>query len=182
MTTTQIALLRGINIGPKNRLAMPALRDAVAAAGGDDPRTYLQSGNVVFEASDKAAPGIGSAITEWLRDEHGLTVPIVLVTAGELRAMAAANPFLRVGRPESELHLMLLSAEPDPDRVAGLEPDHSPGDAFAVADRVVYLHCPNGVARSKLTNAWFDRALGVVSTSRNWRTVKALIELGASPK
>ena len=179
--TRHVALLRGINLGAKNRVPMPALRGYVEAAGGDNVRTHLQSGNVVFEAPDAALATIGAAITERLRDDLGLTVPVVLLTANELRMMAAANPFLRAGRPEDELHLMVLGAEPDPERVAALDPDRSPGDAFAVAGRAIFLHCPNGVARSKLTNAWFDRALGVVSTSRNWRTVTALLAMVDEP-
>lgn len=175
--TTHVALLRGINLGAKNKVPMPALRDYVEAAGGANARTYLQSGNVVFEALDDQAPNIGAAISDRLRDDLGLTVPVVLIRADELGAITAANPFLRDGRPESQLHLMVLSAEPTGERIAKLDPDRSAPDAFVVAGRAIYLHLPSGVARSKLTNDYFDRTLGVVSTNRNWRTVGKLLEL-----
>ena len=88
--------------------------------------------------------------------------------------LVAGNPFLAAGADSDMLHAACLSAAPSAERVARLEPDRSPPDAFVVVGADVYLSLPNGVARSKLTNAWLDARLGVVSTMRNWRTVTKL--------
>ena len=82
----------------------------------------------------------------------------------------AGNPFLDGSAEASHLHLAVLSATPEPARTR-LDPDRSPGDEFRIVGDMIYLRLPNGVGRSKLTNAWFDASLGVVSTVRNWATV-----------
>ena len=178
--TKQIALMRGINLGAHNRIGMPALKAMFADAGAGDVCHYLQSGNIIFEAPANRAATIRDAVAGTITDRFGFTVAIVTVAADELRAIAAANPFLADGIDPNELHLMLLSGVPDAKNVAALAPDRSKGDAFTVAGRAIYLHVPHGAARSKLTNDWFDRALGVTSTSRNWRTVTALLELAGA--
>lgn len=175
--SAHIALLRGINLGGKNKVPMAELRGCVEEAGGTEVRTYVQSGNVVFEVAPSEAAQIGQAVTTRIRERLGLTVPVVLLSADELRAILGSNPFLVDGVPENELHVMVLSEFPAPERVAKLDPNRSPPDRFALAGRAIYLHAPNGVARSRLTNDYFDRALGVISTSRNWRTVTKLVAL-----
>jgi uncharacterized protein (DUF1697 family) len=174
---THVALLRGINLGGKNAVPMAELRRWVEEAGGKAVRTYVQSGNVLFDATLAAAARIAAAITTHIKEQLGFTVPVVLLTADELRQIAGGNPYLAEGKPENELHLMLLSSASTPERVAKLDPDRSPPDRFTVAGRAIYIHAPNGVARSKLTNDYFDRALGVTSTARNWRTVGKLLAL-----
>ena len=176
-SATHIALLRGINLGGKNAVPMADLRGWVEAAGGEAVRTYVQSGNVLFDASLADAPRIAAAITMQIKERLGHSVPVVLLTAVEFHQIARSNPYLAEGALENELHVLLLSAVPEPERVAKLDPDRSPPDRFTVAGRAVYHHAPNGVARSKLTNAYVDRALGVTSTARNWRTVGNLLAL-----
>ncbi len=175
--STHVALLRGINLGGKNTVPMAELRRYAEEAGGANVRTYVQSGNLVFTAQH--AEPIAAAITARIEENLGLTIPVVLVTADELRDIAAANPYLREGVPEKELHLILLSETPAPDRVVKLDPDRSPPDRYTVAGRAIYHCAPNGLARSKLTNAYLDRTLGVISTSRNWRTIGSLLALCA---
>ncbi|MBA2278810.1 MAG: DUF1697 domain-containing protein [Chloroflexia bacterium] len=179
--STHVALLRGINLGGKNMVPMAELRGYVERAGGANVRSVVQSGNVLFDASPTDAVTIGAAITTRIREQLGLTVPVVLLSADELRAIVLGNPFLTEGAPEKELHVMVLSGVPTPERVAKLDPDRSPPDRFAVVDRAIYIHAPNGVARGRLTNDYFDRALDAVSTSRNWRTVGRLVALCDDP-
>ena len=151
----------------------------VEAAGGEAVRTYVQSGNVLFDASAADAPRIAAAIATQIRERLGHSVPVILLTAVEFHQIARANPYLAEEAPENELHVLLLSEAPEPDRIAKLDPDRSPPDRFTVAGRAVYHHAPNGVARSKLTNAYVDRALSVTSTARNWRTVGKLLALSS---
>ena len=97
--------------------------------------------------------------------------------ADEIEAVVDANPFLQAGAETDKLHVVFLADEPDAERVEALDPDRSPPDEFTVRGREVYLHCPNGMARSKLTNSYFDSTLSTVSTMRNWKTVGKLLEL-----
>ena len=173
-----IALLRGINVGGKNKLPMKDLAALFREAGCEDVRTYIQSGNVLFRAGATPAEGIPSLISASIQDRFGYRVPVVTRTAAELRATVEANPF--AGAEADKLLVLFLADPPDPERVEALDPNRSPGDEFAVVGREVFLHCPNGFARSKLTNSYFDSALSTTSTGRNWRTVGKLLELAAT--
>lgn len=174
MRTWWVALLRGVNVGGKNRLPMTDLVALFAGAGAADVRSYIQSGNVVFRASTAAAARVPGLVTRAIEKNFGFRPPLVLRSAGELEAVTLENPFLRTGANPDELHVLFLADKPDPARAAALDPGRSPPDTFVVRGREVYLRCPNGLARTRLTNDWFDRALDTVSTARNWRTVLKL--------
>ncbi len=174
-----IALLRGINVGGKNKLSMKELATLFVDAGCEEVRTYIQSGNVVFRTGSADAGEISSIISASILDRFGYRVPVIVRTAGELEGIAQGNPFVKAGAETDKLHVMFLAELPDSASVEALEPARSPGDEFTVVGREVYLHCPNGVARSKLTNSYFDSKLSTTSTSRNWRTVGKLLELAA---
>ena len=174
-----IALLRGINVGGKNKLPMKELAALFVDAGCEEVRTYIQSGNVVFRAGPAVGENISSIISASILDRFGYQVPVITRTAGELQEIARGNPFVEAGAETDKLHVMFLAALPDGASVEELDPGRSPGDEFVVLGREVYLHCPNGVARSKLTNSYFDSKLSTTSTSRNWRTVGKLLELAA---
>src|SRR6266508_1263889 len=175
-----VALLRGINLGGRNKLPMKDLAALFAKAGCADVRTYIQSGNVVFRASEQVAARVPEQVRAAIEERFGLQVPVVLRTAEELRAASEHNPFLANG-PDgvdtAALHVMFLDDEPTDERAAALDPERSPGDAFALRGREIYLHCPNGLARTKLTNDYFDRKLATTSTVRNWNTVLRLLEM-----
>lgn len=172
-----IALLRGINLGGTNRLPMKDLIAMFRDLGCKDVRTYIQSGNVVFRAETALARRLPALITEAVSGSFGLKVPVVTRTAAELEGVANNNPFLEDGADTNALHVMFLLDRPPQSKVAALDPDHSPPDEFVVRGREIYLRCPNGVARSKLTNQYFDSKLETTSTARNWRTVLKLLEL-----
>jgi len=174
-----VALLRGINVGGKHPVPMPELAALFAGAGCGDVRTYIQSGNVIFRADAALAARLPALAAEAIRERFGFPVPVVLRRADELAAAAAANPFLAEGAEPKALHVAFLADAPAPAAVAGLEPDRSPPDRFLVVGREVYLHCPNGVARTRLTTAWLDSRLATVSTLRNWRTVLTLARMAA---
>ena len=112
-----------------------------------------------------------------IAERFGFDAPVVTRTADELREVREHNPFLAAGAEPAALHVVFLADHPSPARAAALDPNRSPGDAFALRGRDVYLHCPNGVARTKLTNDYFDTTLATVSTARNWQTVLRLLEL-----
>lgn len=172
-----IALLRGINVAGKNRLPMKDLVALFEGAGCEEVRTYIQSGNVVFRAVAPLAKRLAAQITATIQDQFALSVPVVMRSAAELRGVAEGNPFLREGREQESLHVAFLADVPAAAAVDALDPTRSPGDSFRVVGRDVFLHLPNGVGKSKLTNEWLDRSLKTVSTIRNWRTLLALVEM-----
>ncbi len=172
-----VALLRGINVGGRNKLSMKRLAAIFVEAGCEDVETYIQSGNVVFRADARLAARIPGLITGEIEAQTGLHVPVVMRRVEELAGVIADNPFVEREADERALHVMFLSDEASRDDVASLDPDRSPPDEFVVAGREIYLHCPDGVGRTRLTTAYFDARLGTTSTSRNWRTVNKLLEL-----
>lgn len=174
-----LALLRGVNVGGRNRLPMAELRALLATAGGERVRTHLQSGNALFDAAAGAAPAVARRLEAALRDGPGLECPVLLRSVVELGRAMEASPFLETEGPE-HLHLAFLRDRPEAASVRALDPERSPGDSFAVIGKEVHLHCPNGLARTKLTSAWLDRALATTSTTRNWRTLTALLRLAES--
>lgn len=177
MAATQVALLRGINVGGKNKLPMRDLTGMFVEAGCENVRTFIQSGNVIFTAGSSALPRLEAVIASTISERFGYTTPVILRTAAELRAVVSNNPFLRAGAAEDILHVMFLTDSPSPAKVTALDPNRSSPDAFLVRGREIYLQLPNGVARTKLGNAWFDSKLNTTSTQRNWRTVTKLLEM-----
>ena len=172
-----IALLRGLNVGGKNILPMKDLTRFFCEAGCANVRTYIQSGNVIFEAEAPVLKELADEITRRIQGQFGYQIPVVLRTAAELHEAVISNPLMALPPNEKAHHVMFLAAVPDAEKAMQLEPDRSPGDEFLLRGRDVYLYLRNGAAKTKLTNAWFDRKLGTVSTARNWRTVLKLQEL-----
>ncbi len=173
----QLALLRGINVGGKNMLPMKHLAKIFEDAGCIDVRTYIQSGNVIFRARNNAVEKLPGRIATQIAESFGYGTPVVLRTATELGEAILQNPFVKAGADENTLHVYFLASLPTKENVEDLDPDRSRPDAFAVVNREIYLRLPNGMGRTKLTNAYFDSKLATTSTARNWRTVIKLFEL-----
>jgi uncharacterized protein (DUF1697 family) len=177
MASVHVALLRGINVGGKNRLPMRDLVAMFRAVGCSEVQSYIQSGNIIFRASQPVIRRVPALITQAISDRFDLRVPVVTRTAEELREIVDGNPFLREGADQKALCVAFLAHIPEAARVASLDPSRSPPDAFSVHGREVYLHCPNGFARTRLTTDYFDTKLATTSTMRNWRTVLEILEL-----
>src|SRR5260370_33764480 len=156
---TYVALLRGINVGGKNRLPMQQLVEIFGKAGCTNVRTYIQSGNVIFSAPTPLLKKLPELITEQIAARFGCRVPVIVRTSQELARTVRGNPFLQAGKSEKTLHVYFLADLPSATALRNLDPDRSPSDAFCVRDRDVYLHLPNGMARTRLTNAYFDSHL-----------------------
>jgi len=174
LTTTFVALLRGVNVGGANRLAMARLQAAFAEAGGGKVETLLQSGNVVFDAPPDAGEAIAARARASLARVLGVDAPIVLRDGEGWLRLVAGNPFLAAGADPDWQHAACLSAAPSAAQVTRIEAKCSPPEAFVVVGANVYLSLPNGVARSKLANHWLDARLALVATMRNWRTATKL--------
>jgi len=174
--STHVALLRGVNVGG-NMLPMKDLAGILADAGCTDVRTYIQSGNAIFRAADGVLEGLPDRITGRIAKRFGYQIPVILRTTEQLRETIRHNPFLKAGAEEKMLHVFFLADLPKAQDVGSLDPKRSPPDTFVVRGRDIYVNFPNGLARSKLTNNYFDSKLSTTSTARNWRTVLKLFEL-----
>src|SRR5688572_9361209 len=128
MMTTWLALLRAVNVGGKNKVPMAGLRAALEAAGFERVRTYIQSGNIIFDTPEQDRDKVSRQISDLIEKEFGVTSPAVIVRRDELAAAIAGNPFPADDNPLG--HILFLDAEPTTDRVAALDPDRSPGDQF----------------------------------------------------
>lgn len=181
---TLVALLRGINLGSANRIAMPELRAALADAGFENIRTYVQSGNIVLDTEfDEAA--LAEAIAGLVAERFDLAVPVVVRSAAELTEVVAENPFPDAVLTAPKLLQVTFLSSPLQDDVAERVQGASTGVfspdieaiSLAVSRRNVYGWHPQGIHVSKLARDLSDRKLGVVATARNWTTVTTLLEM-----
>ena len=177
MSETYLALLRGVNVGGKNKLPMKDLVDICLEAGCKNVRTFIQSGNVIFDATPRSLAQLPGKIAALITGRFGYQTPVMVRSLLQISEVVANNPFLKQGDTEEALHVLFLADVPEAESIAGLDPERSPGDTFIVCGQEIYLKLPNGVADSKLTNIYFDKKLGTICTGRNWRTVTKLLEL-----
>lgn len=175
-----VVLLRGINIGSRNRVAMPALRDALEEAGFEDVQTYLQSGNVVLESRAKPET-VRRKVEQLIEDRFGLEIAVVVRTRAELAAVVKRNPHAKIAEEPKRYQVTFLSAKLPAKVVRELEQAAAADERVVVAGREVYAWHPQTIARSKLWSKLAGQGLGVTATSRNWATVEALLELAKSP-
>ena len=166
--------MRGINVGGHRKLPMKTLVPIFEGHGCQRVSTYIQSGNVVFEAKAAVAKRIPKLVAKSIADDFGFDVPVVMRSAAELRETMNHNPFMTKARDPKTLHVAFLSAKPLAAAIAALDPERSPPDRLHVRGREVYLLLPNGVGRTKISNDYLEARLGVGSTLRNWRTVSKL--------
>ncbi|HEX8080169.1 MAG TPA: DUF1697 domain-containing protein [Jatrophihabitans sp.] len=175
---TYAALLRGVNVG-KNKLAMPDLRALLTDLGGQDVRTYLQSGNAVFGHATNDVADLAQSI-EYGLAKLGVSSKVLLRTGRELAEVLAGNPYLDRESDPTKLHVTFLAEAPAADQAQRLQIPAGETAAFSLAGKQIYLHCPDGYGRTKLTNSFLESRLGTAATTRNWRTVTALTELTAT--
>jgi uncharacterized protein (DUF1697 family) len=168
-----VGLLRGVNVGGKNKLPMGELRELFESLGHSEVSTFIQSGNVIFTSNDSLTPKELEAAIE---SRFGFQITVILRTPAELERVVKANPF-RSADP-SKLHVGFMAGKPATAVVARLDNERFRPEEFAVRGAELYLHLPNGMARTKLP-AYLDRQLKIPTTVRNWNTVKKLIELSA---
>ncbi len=173
---TWIALLRGINVGGKHILPMAKLRSDLESLKCANIRTYIQSGNVVFDSTAKAPSSLARKISDRIEKQHGFRPRVLLLDREELLAAIDSNPFPQAIPDPKSLHFSFL-AEPavEPD-IQALDKAKSPTESYRLTDRVFYLHAPDGIGRSKLA-ANAEKYLGVATTGRNYRTVDKLLSM-----
>ena len=177
---TYIALFRGINVSGQKKIKMADLRQHMQALGFDQVRTYIQSGNLIFQSEVVAKDELEKQIEEKILAEYGFEVSVIIRTPEELQAILVENPFLQ--NPENDpkrFYVAVLASEPTTERLDVLaEKDYAP-EAYAILGKTLYFYVPNGYGRSKMNNNFFENKLKVVATTRNWRTMHKLAEMAA---
>jgi uncharacterized protein (DUF1697 family) len=175
-----IGLLRAVNLGPHNKVAMSDLRDLLAAAGMREPQTLLQSGNVVFRSS-RATAGLERLFEAAAKKRLGLATSFFVRTAAEWKALVASNPFTEEASTDpGHLLVVFLKEPPPPAAVASLRSAIKGSETVEVNGREAYIVYPDGVGRSKLTSALIEQKLGTRGTARNWNTVTRLATLAGA--
>lgn len=178
--TRYVALLRGVNVGT-TRIAMADLRRLVTDLGHEEVKTYLQSGNVVFASTTKDTAKLARGIEAALADELGLDVPVLVRSGPELAAVVEGSPYADRQDDPTRLLVAFLAAPPAKARVAELTVPAGENVEYTVIGREIHLHFPDGgYGRTKFTNAYLEKKLGTVATTRNWKSVCALRDLAAA--
>jgi uncharacterized protein (DUF1697 family) len=171
-----VALLRGVNVG-QNILRMDRLREVCSEMGLKNVRTYVQSGNVVFEGQGSATHW-SQALERGLAGETRLPVTVIVRTAAEIAKVLAENPFQNSKEIDAtRLHVTFLEDAPEKSAVEALGKVKAGVDRFGWVGKQIYLHCPDGYGRTKLSNSVIEKILSLRATTRNWNTVNKLHDM-----
>jgi uncharacterized protein (DUF1697 family) len=173
---TYIALFRGINVGGKNSLPMKDLTSIFAILGASNAKTYIQSGNVVFQISSKDISSFSKRLGSEIKERRGFEPQILVIEPSQVETAMTNNPFPEAESEPSSLHLGFLAFPPENPDLKKLESLKKDSERFCLIDRIFYLHAPEGVGRSKLA-ASSEKLLAVPMTDRNWNTVCKLKEM-----
>ncbi len=168
------ALFRGINVGGKNLLPMKELTALLEQLGCEKVKTYIQSGNVVFQTEQVNILALNGEIRQKIQETRGFTPEILILAESDLGDAIQNNPFQT--EEGKALHFFFTSRSPDAPDLDSLISLKSPSEEFSLKGHVLYLHAPDGIGRSRLA-ARVEKALGVPVTARNWNTVKKIDEL-----
>ena len=171
--TRYVALLRGINLGPTNKVPMPQLRRTAEGLGYQQVATYINSGNLLFDSAQDADT-VRAELEAAIRRDFGLTIEVMVRTADQLRQILAANPY-PVG-DASQVTIAFLRTPPPADAGERLAAVAGEDEQFTVADTEEYVHYGKGLGTSKLAEQ-FSKIVGVSATVRNLRTVRKLVEM-----
>jgi len=172
-----LALLRGINVAGQKKIKMADLKALFEDLGFKDVQTYIQSGNVVFSA-DKAL-NHKLLIETSIQKQYGFEVPTLVLTDEELDNIVESNPFSDVDLDTegSKILATMLSDTPNPEAMSSVLAYKHESETCLLRGNVVYLKCPNGYGNTKLSNAFLEKKLNVIATTRNWKTIRKLLEL-----
>lgn len=176
---TWIALLRGINVLGRNVVPMKTFAAALERGGFRKVRTYIQSGNVIFQISRGTAAELARRIGRIVLKDFGFQPWVIVLNAEDLKRAAAANPFPQAQSTPTALHLFFLDGAPRAPDLESLGRLRSGKEDFALRGEVLYLYTPDGFAQSKIRGR-IERCMGADATARNWRTVTQLIEMAVS--
>ena len=175
---TYIAMLRGINVSGHKTIRMEDLRTLCSGLGFHNVETYVQSGNIVFQTPIRNPAALSKRIGEKILQSFGFDAPVIVRTSKQMRKVITNNPFLKEKNVDSsKLHVTFLSETPQERSLKKLETLSTNPDRFYAAPQEIYLYCPSGYGKTKLSNVAIEKALSVRATTRNWKTTNTLSEM-----
>jgi uncharacterized protein (DUF1697 family) len=173
-----ISMLRGVNLPNHNKIKMDTLRALYESLKLEDPRTYVQSGNVIFKTREKNSAALAKKIQNAIEREFGCRPEVILRTPDELRKAIAASPFAGRGSLEpSKILVTFLTGEPSPQARATLLKLKDHPEELHLQGRELYIYFPHGVGRSKLPWSSVEKLLKTTGTARNWNSVSNLLAI-----
>jgi uncharacterized protein (DUF1697 family) len=173
---TYISMLRGINVNGKNIIKMDALKKLFEDLNFQKVSTYVQSGNVVFGAIQTDVKKLEDVIHSQIISEFGLDVPVIVLTIQTLKLIIDQNPFVKE-KDKAFLHFTFLSESIINFNKELVESKKTNEEDICIIENVVYLYCPNGYGKSKLSNTFLENKLKVTATTRNWKTTTELLRI-----
>lgn len=173
---TYIAILRGINVGGKNKIPMMELRSILTDIGLRQVRTYIQSGNIVFQAVESNASELADKVTRAIHDRWKYEVSALVLDKQQLTEIIEANPFADSSDVSSQ-HITFLAETPDQQLIDTLSEIQDPPNDIWTNHSAVYLFCPNGYSKTKFTNTYIEKKLKVAATTRNMKTSLVLLQM-----
>lgn len=176
MNKKYAAFLRGINVGGRTSIKMEKLREVFAALGFENVKTYIQSGNVVFETAETDDNKLAARIEEAVEREFFKT-NVMVRSIDEIKDVVENNPFAGEEINEKLFHLVFLSEKLSDEKAALLLSNNCENEQFAVRNREVYCLLRDGVADSLLGKKYIDNKLKTPATARNWRTINKIVEI-----
>jgi len=176
--TTYISLLRGINVSGQKLIKMEALAKTFQKLECEKVKTYLQSGNVVFTSNTTSTKTLETQIEQEIKKDFGFDVPVMVLTETKLSETISNNPFInQADKDITFMHITFLSSIPENYDIKSIESKKQQGEEVFISEDMVYLYCPNGYGKTKLTNNFFENKLKLSATTRNWKTTKELLKL-----
>lgn len=159
-------------------IKMDALKKMYEDLNFENVRTYIQSGNVIFQYNQSELTDLEERIASQIKTQFGFEVPVMIFSIEELKIIIERNPFRSdKSKDISHLHVTFLSSPPEQDNFETLEQAKSTGEEIILNDKAIYLYCPNGYGKTKLTNTFLERKLKVRATTRNWKTINELVSI-----
>ncbi len=172
-----VALLRGINVGGNTMIKMEELRKAFEALGFEHVVSYINSGNLAFDARKTGESNLVKKIEAAVEQLIGKNVQVMVREQADIERIVANNPFAGKYQSHKEMHVLFLKSELSAEQIEWLAEATPSGEHFQVSGREIYCHLPTGVADSFLGRGLFEKKLKAAVTARNWRTVEKLAEL-----
>lgn len=175
--SSYVALIRGINVGSHRRIPMADLRDLTESLGHESVKTYVQSGNVVFESTARSERKLEQGFEKAIADELGHDVRVMVRSAAHVGRIIKQNPYADRKPEPKQLHVVFLADKPKAADLRAFDTDPYAPDEMTAKDRELYVYLPNGAGQARLTTAILEKQLGVPGTMRNWRTVTTLADM-----
>ena len=174
---TYISLLRGINVSGQKQIRMADLKDLYELLRLGNVQTYVQSGNVIFDSAEQDVTKLRNSIETQIEETFGFSVPVLIRTTDDFQRIIESHPFAQ----EDPIRVLVtfLYEHPDQSKWNDLSLHKDKVDEFALGEQEIFLFCPGGYGKTKLSNNFFENKLGVIATTRNWKTVNALYEMAS---